>query len=276
MRGRTAGAGARLLGVQTDARDALAVVAELGPFFAVATGPTGPTAPPGQPATSGPTAPSGLAGPPGLRPVRDLYTDPGPLRARLAHVRTVLGSDARTAASITFQGLAARVLSAPLAAAMLCDTVPLLTPDALHFAVTDDKPWPLWCADPDAVAVPDPDDAARTLADLLLAPHLEPLVAAVRAQVGVAPRLLWGNVASSVAAGKRLVTAHRPEAAQRAAAIVARLLDTGPLRDAGVFLPPRAPDRVWTFRRRSCCLYYRVPGGGLCGDCALDEPPSRA
>ncbi|MFD2121439.1 (2Fe-2S)-binding protein [Streptomyces cirratus] len=23
------------------------------------------------------------------------------------------------------------------------------------------------------------------------------------------------------------------------------------------------------FTRRSCCLYYRVPGGGLCGDCVL-------
>jgi hypothetical protein len=24
------------------------------------------------------------------------------------------------------------------------------------------------------------------------------------------------------------------------------------------------------FRRRSCCLYYWIPGGGRCGDCALD------
>lgn len=241
--------------MQTDARGALATVAELGPFFAVATGPTELS---------------------GLRPIAELYTDPGPLRARLAHVRTVLGSDARTAASITFQGLAARVLSAPLAAAMLCDTVPQLTPDVLHFAVTDDKPWPLWCAEPAGVAVPDVDDAARALADLLLAAHLAPLVAAVRAQVPVAPRLLWGNVASSVAAGKRLVTAHRPEVARRAAAIAARLLQTGPLRGTGVLLAPGPPDRVWTFRRRSCCLYYRVPGGGLCGDCALDEPPARS
>ncbi|MFD7559857.1 (2Fe-2S)-binding protein, partial [Streptomyces sp. NPDC059835] len=23
------------------------------------------------------------------------------------------------------------------------------------------------------------------------------------------------------------------------------------------------------FVRRSCCLYYKVPGGGLCGDCVL-------
>ncbi|MGD9526556.1 (2Fe-2S)-binding protein [Pseudonocardia sp.] len=241
--------------MQTDARGALAAAAELGPFFAVATGPTDAS---------------------GLRPVRDLYTDPGPLRARLAHVEAVLGSDARTAASITFQGLAARVLSAPLAAAMLCGTVPLLTPDVLHFRVTDDKPWPLWCADPDAIAVPDAAAAARALAELLIDPHLAPLVAAVRAQVAVSPRLLWGNVASSVAAGKRLVAAHRPDVAERAAAIAEHLLATGSLQGAGELLPPRPPDHGWTFRRHSCCLYYRVPGGGLCGDCALDEVPRRS
>ncbi|WP_199808608.1 (2Fe-2S)-binding protein, partial [Streptomyces sp. NRRL S-146] len=27
------------------------------------------------------------------------------------------------------------------------------------------------------------------------------------------------------------------------------------------------------FRRRSCCLYYRVPGGGVCGDCCFTRPP---
>jgi ferric iron reductase protein FhuF len=26
-------------------------------------------------------------------------------------------------------------------------------------------------------------------------------------------------------------------------------------------------------RRTTCCLYYRVPGGGLCGDCVLDRVP---
>jgi hypothetical protein len=35
-------------------------------------------------------------------------------------------------------------------------------------------------------------------------------------------------------------------------------------------------DRL-AFRRRSCCLYYRLPGGGYCGDCPLPvaEMPSQ-
>ncbi|PQM44543.1 Glutamate--cysteine ligase EgtA [Mycobacterium talmoniae] len=28
------------------------------------------------------------------------------------------------------------------------------------------------------------------------------------------------------------------------------------------------------YRRLSCCLYYRTPGGGLCGDCALTKKPT--
>ncbi|MGQ0574049.1 MAG: (2Fe-2S)-binding protein [Pseudonocardia sp.] len=227
-------------------------VGALGPFFAVATGPSAM---------------------PGWRPLTDLYTDPEPLRARIAHVRGVLGGDARVAASITFQGLAARVLSAPFAAAAIHGVVPLLEPDVLLFRVCDDRPWPLRCAVPSGLAAPGPDEAARALAALLLDAHLAPLVAAVRAQVRISARLLWGNVASSVAAGKRLVGQQRPDHAGRAAEIAGRLLDMGPLAGAGELLAPAEPDRGWTFRRRSCCLFYRAPGGGLCGDCALDTVP---
>ncbi len=35
--------------------------------------------------------------------------------------------------------------------------------------------------------------------------------------------------------------------------------------------PRPAPCTGSAFRRRSCCLYYRVPGGGLCGDCCFDR-----
>ncbi len=38
---------------------------------------------------------------------------------------------------------------------------------------------------------------------------------------------------------------------------------------------PHRPTSAWTFRRRSCCLYYRVPGGGICGDCVLRRPVRR-
>lgn len=226
-------------------RAVLAGVAALGPFFALATGPSSE---------------------PGWRPLADLHADPEVLRSRIAHVRRALGSDDRVAASITFQGLAARVLSPPLAAAIVHAVLPSL--DGAHFRVTEGGPWPLWSAEPSGAPVPDPAGAAAGLAAELDA-HLTPLVDAVQAQVPISARLLWGNVASSVAAGKRLVGRERPAVAQRAAAITEILLDTGRLAGSGTRRPPEDGDVAWTFRRRSCCLYYRVPGSGTCGDCVL-------
>ncbi|WP_171907136.1 (2Fe-2S)-binding protein, partial [Streptomyces niveus] len=63
--------------------------------------------------------------------------------------------------------------------------------------------------------------------------------------------------------------AGRPEVGERADALGAVLLTHPDLRATGV-----AGDG--TFRRRSCCLYYRCPSGGLCGDCVFDRPPSRS
>jgi hypothetical protein len=216
---------------------ALGEVASLGAFFAVDTG-------------------AAESADPNWRPMRELYADPRPLRDRLAHVGRVLGCDRRVAASIAFQGLAARVLSAPFATVARHGVLPDLTADALHWRPAAAGPWPLWCADP---AARDPGE----LATLLFDDHLGPLVEAVRAQVSVSERVLWGSVASSVASAKRLVGT--PEATE----LAGRLLAAEPLSGAGDLVAPTGPDLDWSFRRRSCCLYYRVPGGGLCGDCVL-------
>jgi ferric iron reductase protein FhuF len=55
--------------------------------------------------------------------------------------------------------------------------------------------------------------------------------------------------------------------------VAARLLRTGPLAGTGT-LAYRGGRPA--FRRRSCCLYYRVPGGALCADCGLTRVPARA
>lgn len=228
----------------------LADVAGFGPFFTVGTDPA-------------------EAADPTWRPWRDLYTDPEPLRLRIALVRRVLNCDDRVAASITFQGLAALVVSAPLAAVVLHGVLPELTARSLHWRVAVDGPWPLWNASPAGTTVDDPALAAAALGGALFDEHLAPLIAAVRAQVPIAERLLWGSVASSVAGGKRLIGTRSPAAAERAAAVGRRLLALGPLAGTGELLPPQGNDAAWSFRRRSCCLYYRISGGGLCGDCVL-------
>jgi ferric iron reductase protein FhuF len=42
------------------------------------------------------------------------------------------------------------------------------------------------------------------------------------------------------------------------------LLDTGMLAGSGVITGPHLD-----FRRRSCCLFYRVPGRNVCSDCVF-------
>lgn len=86
---------------------------------------------------------------------------------------------------------------------------------------------------------------------------LDPVIAAVTP----APRLLWGNVAASLHALPRVQDL--PAAEPLVAALLAR--------------PPYAEElelRDGRMRRRTCCLFYEVPGGGLCGDCVFDRPPA--
>lgn len=257
----------------------LADIARIGPFFAVATGPA--------PSGGGWVALRALAAPPGADPLHVLAPPPrsaqaDPLHARIAAVRAALGTDERVAASTAFQGLAAQVISPLFAAVAVHGVVPVppagpapATGDreadaglarALHWRPGGAGPW-LWWAAPDGSARPCADAA---LADLLTT-LLTPLVTAVRAGASVSPRVLWGDAASAVAAARRLVTAARPDSAARATALAERLLAAPPLAVTTALRAPEPPDVAWTFRRRSCCLYYRVPGGGLCGDCVLHD-----
>lgn len=261
--------------VAPDVRTLLADVAGIGPFFAVATD----VAAPGE----------------GWVAVRVLGEVDGPLADRIAAVGAALGVGHRTAetggpsrtvpsrvaASIAFQGIAAQVV-APLFAAVAVHGV---LPDAarsggqvgaiaatLHWRPGGAGPWLWWPGGAGrTVPCPDPDVLGAVLAGLLT-----PVVAAVRARVPVSERVLWGNVASSVASARQLVAAARPDAAGAATAVARHLLTTPPLAGTAALRPPEPPDVGWTFRRRSCCLYHRVPGGGLCGDCVLADRRPRA
>jgi hypothetical protein len=219
-----------------DVDSLLADVARIGPFFAFDAGPATP----------------------GERPL----ADPEPVRDRIAHVRGALGCEERVAASLAFQGFAARLVSAPYAAAVLHGALPALSPATVRWHRAEDGGWA------PRTEASEPVAAGRLPG--LLDGLLSPLVAAVRGQVAVSERLLWGNAASTVAAAKRLLVVQRPAVADLAAATAEAVLAHGSFAGAGELLDPRDPDLVWTFRRHSCCLYYRVPGsGGLCDDCVL-------
>ncbi|NUK57295.1 (2Fe-2S)-binding protein [Streptomyces lunaelactis] len=206
----------------------------------------------------------------GQLPLARLYAGgTAPLTARIDTVASRLGQgpgapERRVAASIAHLGLAARLWSVALGAAALHGQLPDLDPELLHW-------------DPDRSS---PDDlrltAGRTLpatADSLRETvqygHLVPLADALRSEVRISPQLLWGNAGSALAGAVRALQAWagrsgRPEVGERTSALAAELFAHPDL--SGTVHGP-------AMRRRSCCLYYRAPGGGLCGDCVFDRPP---
>ncbi|MET7686792.1 (2Fe-2S)-binding protein [Streptomyces sp. NPDC005483] len=172
--------------------------------------------------------------------------------------RVLRAPEPRVAASIAHQGLAARLWSVALGCAVLYGRVPDLSARRLRWDPDASAPDDLWL---EAVE-PLPGDAG-TIADVVLRGHLEPLTAALHAEYRLATGLLWGNAASALAGAARQL-GHRPGLSARARALSAELL-AHPLL-AGTL------DST-TLRRRSCCLYYRLPEGGVCGDCCFTRAP---
>ena len=130
-------------------------------------------------------------------------------------------------------------------------------------------PWPL--ARSEASGSEPAGDLAEDLDALILRPIVTPVLEAFGRTFALSPQVLWGNVASSLAGALTMLRTARPDRAQAATELVGRLLEHGTLAGTGD-LDPAGP----SFVRRSCCLFYRVPGAGICGDCVLDEPPQRA
>ncbi|MFD0507497.1 (2Fe-2S)-binding protein [Streptomyces chiangmaiensis] len=193
----------------------------------------------------------------------DVYRDP--LTFRVHKVAQSLHTpESRVAASIAHQGLVARLWCAALGCAALYDRVPDLDPRWLHWDPDGSTPDDLWLGEVHALPVDALDVVVREA-------HLVPLTAALVFRHGVSARLLWGNAGSALAGAVRMIdrwarTGGRVDVAERARALA-----------AGLFAHPDLSGTLdaATGRRRSCCLYYRLPGGGLCGDCCFDRPPGR-
>ncbi|MFG3497563.1 (2Fe-2S)-binding protein [Streptomyces sp. NPDC047928] len=201
------------------------------------------------------------------RPLAEVYAgDHAPLADRVARVGARLRTDEfRVAASIAHLGLAARLWSVALGPAALYGEFPDVTPGTLRWDGARTSPDDLWWTG--ARTRPGTADAIR---ETVQYGHLVPLAEALRAAGPVSPRLLWGNAGSALAGALRELTRWarregRPQVAERAAELTTAL-----------FAHPDLAGTVHgrALRRRTCCLYYRCPGGGLCGDCVFDRPPS--
>ncbi|MFJ4466428.1 (2Fe-2S)-binding protein [Streptomyces sp. NPDC089424] len=240
-----------------DLDPALTALRPLGGYFALRTVADAPRAPSGPLPTLAQTydrtAPDG---------------SPDPLDLRVRKVAAALRApEARVAASVAHLGLAARLWSAALGCAVLYGRIPDLDPRLLRWDADAGAPDDLWLTE----VRPLPGDTA-TLVDVVLHGHLEPLAAALRVRHRLATGLLWGNAASALAGAARELDrwarAHgRTDTGARTRSLTAGLFAHPLLRGTGTLTGG-------AFRRRSCCLYYRVPGGGVCGDCCFTRPPT--
>ncbi|GGK67394.1 (2Fe-2S)-binding protein [Ornithinimicrobium pekingense] len=210
------------------------------------------------------------------------------LSARFATVRAALASstgtaveevDPKVAVSATQVGLASRLWSVALGSAVLEGWVPDLGADALVASPVHRGEVPLGVVDPArGYAVSSPAEAADVIVRTVAAGSLAVLDAAC-ADVGRTPeRVLVSNSTSALVGAARVLSTHRPERAA-AAWELARLLLTRPEVAAGggavdsAGLPRGVGGAMEhageAFVRSGCCVFYRLPGHGLCPDCVL-------
>jgi hypothetical protein len=255
-------------------RSALLAAADIGPFFRLE------------------LHDRGLG--PGWQPARQPFlADLSELTASTA--RRLGTGETRVAASILHQGLAARLWSPVLGCALLAGVVPDLasllvsTQPPTRLGLTEPAGWHVGAAKPtdpagspaagartagwrtDSPVEPaTPAGSAAELAELIGAMVAGPLAWLASAlPVRLAHGLLRGNSASAMAGALGELARARPDLSPSAAALAAALLRTPGLAGAGGLTGSGL-----AFRRRSCCLYYRVPGSSLCGDCCFHRPPA--
>jgi hypothetical protein len=230
---------------------ALAAAGRIGPYFAWS--PRGDTA--------------------GLADIAEM-SDPATMVARVEAARGLLARmgglrpadlDERVVASTVFLGLASRLVSPPLAAAALGGVVPL--PGRLWWRPVPSGPIPIFY---DTVA----DGTVDALPELLLT-LAGPVLETFRTRFALSPQVLWGNVASALGGAHTMITDGSPAHAARSAELVGDLLSREPLAGMATLHRPDPARERWFLVRNNCCLYYRIPGGGTCGDCVLVPEESR-
>jgi hypothetical protein len=231
--------------------DALASAGQLGPFFTVIPFGARDTDQPWWPLSELPAS---------------------ALNRQLTATAGFLGSqEPRTLGSILHLGAAAALCSPMLAIAALHGCVPALTAEHVDVGYPPVGPLrvSLNATLPPAIEPALLPELAEQLVTFALDGLLQPFTAALTEVEPIPEQTLAGNAFSALAAAARLIGP--AEAGQRARALVDLMARRSPLLAGAGELHWQQPGGGHDyFRRRNCCLFYRIPGAGTCGDCVLD------
>ena len=193
------------------------------------------------------------------------------MRARLADGPRVAEGriDHRAAASIWHLGVVARIVSPVVGAVAAAWWTPRL--DRLLWRRDGDRQpmFGIRAGDLAGVRTETAADAAQAVHAGVVRTIVTPLTRTASDAAAVSEHVLWGNVWSAFAGAAAVAVSAGPDVGRTAAAVVRAVVETADRPLAGRFVSPRR------YRRDTCCLYYRLPGGGLCGDCVLDHVPVR-
>ncbi len=207
----------------------------------------------------------GLADPAGSgdwHPASALYsTDESPLDAIIDEVIRKLGDcERRVAASLFLTGYSARLVTPQVGCLVLAGCVPAIPASRLYWRRPRSEMIELALE-----AGPGWRASDQVLMDLVISQtldeHVTPLIAAIKARVRISAELLHDNMASALIGAIRLLDAQLHGGWR---SLAEHVLAHPRLQGCGTLLQGEP-----AFVRRSCCLYYQVEDGGLCGDCPL-------
>jgi ferric iron reductase protein FhuF len=216
-------------------------------------------------------------------PFSALLDDPAVPAERVGWVRTTLASrsglsladvEERACASVHFLGLASRVLAPALGSAALGSVVPDVDPVDVWWRPVAGGPIPMWWTRVRGTAASTAEQAGALIDSGVLSRVVAPLAERFATTFQVSGQVLSGNSASALAGAAAMLTRSGRNLVLDPVEIVRATIRTSALAGSGAYRPATGSESA--FVRNNCCLFYRIPGAGLCGDCVLASPPGAA
>lgn len=213
----------------------------------------------------------------------ELIDNPDWLRSVIDHTGHQLGtSDPMVAASLFVQSYSYRVLTLAVACATISGIVPESSAQSMAIALKGGRVSLVAYTHPEILVIDETDQPLsmslvsegqlESMFDFIHAraidAHLAKLIDATRSTTRIGERLLWGNVAASLAVAFRTMEGSLGPWVEE---VGTYFVDHAPtrLRGLGSFLTLENDGRRgWFWERTNCCLYDRLPGGVRCSDCS--------